>query len=223
MMENKKLFIFDMDGVLLDSEPFWREAQISLLQDFGENITEEDCIRLTMGKRIDNITRIWIDKYGLSVSEDKLTQLLLDEVVQLINLQGKAKSGIYTLIDFLQKQGWLLALATSSSEAIISAVINKLELSNVFELTLSADEVPNGKPSPDVYLEVCHRLGVSTDSAIALEDSLTGVRASVSANITTIAIPEIPEQGFEMANHIIENAEDAISIVKNDTRFSPGK
>lgn len=211
-MRKKELFIFDMDGVLIDSEPFWRQTQIELLAQFGITITAEDCIRHTMGKRIDDISRIWINLFQLDTTPESLTQSILEKAAHIIKLNGKAKEGVYTLIEFLQSKECRIALATSSSALIISTVIDKLGIRNVFELTLSADEVVNGKPSPDVYLEVCRRLEVSTENTLALEDSLTGVRAAVAADITTIAIPECVSEAFNIADHIVEKIEDTIEI-----------
>lgn len=213
-MATKELFIFDMDGVLLDSEPFWREAQIGVLKQYGATITEQDCINLTMGKRIDDIADIWIERFNLDAGQQQLIDLILHKAAELIAQGGSAKEGIDELIDLLQRKGSRIALATSSSELIIAAVVNKLKLANVFELTLSADEVPNGKPSPDVYLEVCRRLGVATEHAIALEDSLTGVRAAVAANITTIAVPELPGPDFAIADHVVDTILEVIPVVQ---------
>ncbi len=213
-MYKKELFIFDMDGVLIDSEPFWRQTQIELLAQFGITITSEDCIRHTMGKRIDDISQIWIKRFKLDTTQESLTQSILEKAAHLIALNGKAQQGIYRLIECLQNKGCRIALATSSSAPIISAVIDKLDIRSVFELTLSADEVVNGKPSPDVYLEVCRRLEVSAENTLALEDSLTGVRAAVAANITTIAIPEHVSEEFAIADHIVKKIDDVIDILE---------
>jgi beta-phosphoglucomutase-like phosphatase (HAD superfamily) len=91
---------------------------------------------------------------------------------------------------------------------------HKLGLNDVFELTLSADEVANGKPAPDVYLEVCRRLDISPEKVIALEDSLTGVRSAVAAGITTIAVPEHNKKEFAIADYIVNEIENVIDITE---------
>ena len=214
-MAKKELFIFDMDGVLLDSEPFWRKAQITALKQLGHVITVNDCIANTMGKRLDDIAKTWINMFSLNVNIEKLSQSILDGVVHYIGKEGKAKDGLYTLIEFLRSKNCRIALATSSSTPIISAVINKLNLNGTFELMLSADEVEKGKPAPDIYLEVCRRLNVPTTSALALEDSLTGVRAAVAANITTIAIPEFKTEEFIIADYIVKKMGEIIEITED--------
>ncbi|MDB1125669.1 HAD family hydrolase [Vibrio algarum] len=214
-MKQKQLFIFDMDGVLLDSEPYWRRAQIEMLGQFGISINAEDCIKHTMGKRIDDISLLWINMFKLDANPEQFANQLLEKTALLIRSHAIARDGIYTLIDFLQSNSYRIALATSSSTPIISAVLHKLEIAHVFEIALSADEVDNGKPSPDVYLEVCRRLNTSTKNTIALEDSLTGVRSAVAAQITTIAIPEIVSNDFEIADFVVKNITDVINVLSS--------
>jgi len=215
-MNKKELFIFDMDGVLLDSEPYWREAQIDVLSQYGAIISTKDCIRYTMGKRIDDISILWIEMFALKVTHQHLANLILNKTAELINQNAEAKKGIYQLINYLKQNHYRLALATSSSTQIITAVLHKLDITNIFEIALSADEVKKGKPSPDVYLEVCNRLNVSGNHAIALEDSLTGVRSAIAANITTIALPERIDDNFEIADFIAETVEDVIDIISSN-------
>jgi HAD superfamily hydrolase (TIGR01509 family) len=213
-MLTKDLFIFDMDGVLLESEPFWRKAQIESLARLGVSATVEDCICHTMGKRLDDIAHTWINMFALNITAEELAQSILERVVFCIGSEGTANNGVDKLIAFLRSKNCRIALATSSSKPIISAVIDKLGLNDVFELTLSADEVANGKPAPDVYLEVCRRLDISPEKAIALEDSLTGVRSAVAAGITTIAVPEHNKKEFAIADYIVNEIENVIDLTE---------
>lgn len=213
-MNDKELFIFDMDGVLIESESFWRQAQIQVLELHGANISVEDCIEHTMGKRIDDIAKLWINRFSLNLSIEELAEEILDKTVYLIGKFGEAKEGIYDLIQLLKRSNYRIALATSSSQPIITAVIDKLELNDIFELSLSADMVMNGKPAPDVYLEVCNQMNVQPKNAIALEDSLTGVRAAVSANITTIAIPEFYDDRFKIANCSVSHINEVLTLIR---------
>ncbi|MGF1868401.1 HAD family hydrolase [Photobacterium indicum] len=216
-MNDKELFIFDMDGVLIDSEPFWRQAQIQVLKLHGAHINIDDCIEYTMGKRIDDIAKLWIDHFSLSLNTKKLSEEILDKTVYLIEQFGEAKEGIYELIQLLKRSNYRIALATSSSQPIITAVIDKLELNGIFELTLSADVVINGKPAPDVYLEVCNQMNVQPQNAIALEDSFNGVCAAVSAGITTIAIPEFYDDRFKIANYRLSYINEVLTLMRTNS------
>ncbi|MFA0086052.1 HAD family hydrolase [Vibrio sp. 10N.261.51.F12] len=215
-MFQKTLFIFDMDGVLIESEPFWREAQIEVLRHYDVTISAEDCICYTMGKRIDDIARLWIKRFNLPVTEECLRSKIIEKAGSLIRQFGTIKPGINELITQLQHQRYRIALATSSSQAIIDAVIHRLKLDNIFELALSADDVPLGKPAPDVYNEVCRRLNVEPTKAIALEDSLTGVRSALAAGITTIAIPEFHSIEFHIADYCVSNINEVFVLLQND-------
>lgn len=215
-MQQKQLFIFDMDGVLLESEPYWRKAQIEIMSQFGVSITEQDCIEHTMGKRIDDIALLWINMFNLTVCSEQFANQLLEKTALLIRSHATAREGIDTLIDFLQSNSYRIALATSSSAPIISAVLHKLDINDIFEIALSADEVDNGKPFPDVYLEVCKRLNIACQHAIALEDSLTGVKSAVAANITTIAIPEFISDDFDIADFVVKEIVDVVSVLSDN-------
>ncbi len=214
-MAKADLFIFDMDGVLIESEPFWRQAQIELLQQYNVTITAEDCIHYTMGKRLDDIAATWIEKFTLNVSNADLSAAIMQGVVALITAHGHARDGLSTLLDYLSENQWRLALATSSSYPIIDAVLTALDIKDRFELMLSADDVENGKPAPDVYLEVCRRLNVKPEDAVALEDSFTGVRAAVASGARTIAIPEHPDAKFTIAAHVVNDFAGVVSYLQS--------
>ncbi|MCG9625545.1 HAD-IA family hydrolase [Vibrio mediterranei] len=212
-MTKKSLFVFDMDGVLIESEPFWRKAQIEVLAKYGVSATIEDCIQHTMGKRLDDIAAIWIQMFNLSVDAKVLESEIMQRVVALVEQEGEAIEGIPTLISDLKQRDFRLALASSSAYPIIHAVTEKLAIQDSFDLMLSAEDVPNGKPAPDVYLEVCQRLDVPVEQAFALEDSLTGVKAAVAAQLTTIAMPFENNPVFLIADYVVGSVQDVIAIV----------
>ncbi|SBO11126.1 2-deoxyglucose-6-phosphate phosphatase [Vibrio mediterranei] len=212
-MTKKSLFVFDMDGVLIESEPFWRKAQIEVLANYGASATIDDCIENTMGKRLDDIAAIWIQMFNLSVDAKVLESEIMQRVVALVEQEGEAIEGIPTLISDLKQRDFRLALASSSAYPIIHAVTEKLAIQDSFDLMLSAEDVPNGKPAPDVYLEVCQRLDVPVEQAFALEDSLTGVKAAVAAQLTTIAIPFENNPVFLIADYVVGSVQDVIAIV----------
>lgn len=214
-MTSKSLFIFDMDGVLLESEVFWRKAQIDLLKQYGFTITEQDCINNTMGKRLDDIANTWIDKFQIDVDPASFGDEITTQVCSLIKAHGKPLPGVLELIEYLNKSGFTIALATSSNDRIINAVSETLNITKYFELMQSADYVAKGKPAPDVYLTVCKKLGVPTNEAIALEDSLTGVKAAVAANITTIAVPEFESSRFSIADYVVNSACEVPEIIES--------
>lgn len=212
----KNTFIFDMDGVIIDSEPFWRQAQIKILSGYNITITAQDCIKHSMGKRIDDIASTWCDLYSLNVDPKTLEQEIISAVAHLISTKGKAKEGLYELLDFLVKKNFNIALATSSSKPIITAVFDRLSIESYFHVVCSADTEEYGKPHPAIYLKAAKRLGVTPANCIVLEDSITGMISAKSASMETIVIPEDKtDPKFTLANSILSSMLEIITYLEN--------
>jgi HAD superfamily hydrolase (TIGR01549 family) len=211
----KNTFIFDMDGVIIDSEPFWRQAQIKILSGYNVTITAEDCIQHSMGKRIDDIASTWCRLYSLSVDPKVLEQEIISAVAHLIATKGNAKEGLYELLDFLVKNKFNIALATSSSKPIITAVFDRLSIESYFHVVCSADTEEYGKPHPAIYLKAANRLGVTPANCIVLEDSVTGMISAKSASMETIVIPEDKtDPKFTLANSILSSMLEIIPYLE---------
>lgn len=187
---NKNTVIFDMDGVIIDSEPFWRMAQINELAKYNVVITVADCIKLTMGKRLEEIANIWCLRYRLVICPSVLRHNILQLVVQLITEQGVAKPGLYKLLRYLRDNNINIGLATSSSKLVIDAVLHRLKIKSYFSIICSADDEPYGKPHPAVYLTTASQFKVCAEQCIVIEDSVTGMIAGKAAEMTTWMVPE---------------------------------
>lgn len=202
-----KAVIFDMDGVLIDSEPFWQQAEIEVFSLVDIELNTELC-RQTMGLRIDEVVAYWYqqypwEKYSLEDIQDKIVQ----RVIELVKLKGKPMTGVDYIFDLFREKKLPIALATSSAYNIVDAVLDKLEIRHHFLHIYSAQEELYGKPHPAVYLTTAKRLGVSPTECLVLEDSLNGVIAAKAARMQCIAIPE----GFPHHNPKINLADWVIS------------
>lgn len=212
-----KTFIFDMDGVIIDSEPFWRQAQIEILLKYNTTITVADCIQHTMGKRIDDVARTWCQLHSLKVNPQLLEQEIITAVAHLISEKGNAKTGLYELLDFLKENNYQIALATSSSQPIIKAVFNRLSIAHYFDIVCSADDEVYGKPHPAVYLKVAKKLGVQPSNCLVLEDSVTGLIAAKAASMKTIVIPEDKtDLRFSLADKTLTSMLEVIEYLEVD-------
>lgn len=182
--------IFDMDGVLLDSEPFWRAALIEELADLGSTLTEQEAAD-TMGIRIDQVLEIRQKTHGWSGKTiPEAVDSILDKVIEQVQTSAVLLPGVEKVLDMAQKHALKIGLATSSPERLIHAVLHALDLQSSFEVTRSAETLRYGKPHPEIYLITAEALGVPPENCLAIEDSLNGVISAKAARMTCIAVPE---------------------------------
>lgn len=182
--------IFDMDGLLIDSEPLWREAEVDVFGSVGVPLTEEMC-RQTTGLRHDEVVRYWHVRYPWNEPGiDELTGQLLDAAQALVVERGILMAGAREAIGELHQHGLRLAIASSSPMSLIEAVVDKFELGEFFAVLHSAENEAAGKPDPAVYRTTMSLLGVAPHECVALEDSVSGIRAARSAGAMVIAVPD---------------------------------
>lgn len=200
--------IFDMDGLIIDSEPLWREAEIATFAGVGVTITEADC-NFTMGWRTNEVIEYWSKERpwsGATVAEVELD--LLNRVEQLILERGEAMPGLYALLNQLTEQQIPLALASSSPMQLIQAVVKKLDLADYFKIIRSAETEEFGKPHPAVFIHTAADLAIDPVRCLVLEDSLNGVIAGKAAKMRVVAVPaaeEFSRAGFAVADGKLES------------------
>ena len=181
--------IFDMDGILIDSEPLWRRAEVVAFNAVGVPMVEDDGF-LTIGLRTDEVVEYWYARHPWEgVSKKEVEARLVREVIALIESEGEAMPGALDTLAAARAGGYKVGLASSSSSEIIAAVLNRLGIAESFDVTQSAEHEPYGKPHPAVYIECAARLGVDGNRCVAIEDSPAGVLAAKAARMQCIAIP----------------------------------
>ncbi len=182
--------IFDMDGVLVDSEPFWRKAKVNAVARFGGTITEQLAYQST-GLRIDEIANYWIRYCGLdpACSAD-LADAILDEVIGQIKSNGTLLPGVRESLEWLAETDLKVGLASSSPLRLIEAVLETFGLGKYFSVYVSAEHLTYGKPHPQVYLDAAQKLETEPHHCLAIEDSVNGLIAAKSARMTAICVPE---------------------------------
>lgn len=182
--------LFDMDGLLIDSEPLWHEAEIYGFGLAGLCLTAEQCLETT-GLRVDEVVQFrYAERPWAAPSQDAVAAAIAGRVVELVRARGVLKPGVAEALGFARASGLRIALASSSPYVIIDAVLDTLGLRSAFEVIHSAEEEARGKPEPDVYLTTARKLGVEPAACLALEDSPNGVVAAKAAGMKCIAIPE---------------------------------
>ena len=203
--------IFDMDGLLIDSEPLWVRAEIEVFGEVGVVLAEEDCAK-TKGLRVDDVIAYWYARHPWKTRAPKdVEERLVTRVAELVAAEGVALRGVDHAIAVAKQDGRKLALASSSPSQIIHAALGRLGIADAFAVVQSAETLPLGKPHPGIFIETANRLGVSAIECIVLEDSLTGVLAAKSARMACIAVPfDHPshEARFVIADAIVGSLTD---------------
>jgi sugar-phosphatase len=183
--------IFDMDGLLIDSEPLWVRAEIEVFGSCGVVLTEGDCAK-TKGLRIDDIVAYWLraapGAFG-GASADTIAERLVERVVALVTEHGRALRGAEHALEMAREGGRPIALASSSPKRLIDATLARLGLADAFSVVQSAETEELGKPHPAIFLRTAERLGVPAVDCVVLEDSMTGVIAAKAARMRCIAVP----------------------------------
>ena len=193
--------IYDLDGTLVDSEPQWHQAETEMLASRGYVYRPEVRAAL-LGKRLDGCIRIIREAYQLPESEQSLRDELLNRMMLLIRDEMKTRPGADELLDTIHNSRLKTAIASSSPLSFIQNVVKDRGWEQPYfppdrACLFSADDVPEGKPAPDVYLVAAASLGVNPETCIAIEDSTTGARAAVAAGMTCIVIWDSFESSAE--------------------------
>lgn len=190
VLSDFKAVIFDMDGVLIDSEPLWKIAMESVFGRYGSTLKPQD-FQKTVGLRIDEVIAFWnaYENWGLSDLKSVETQII-EELIALIRANPTPLTGVLETLDFLKKQKIKIGLATSSAQKLIDTVLSALEIEHFFDFVYSAEFEPYGKPHPGVYIKVAQELVVAPQDCLVIEDSFNGVVAGLAAKMKVCCIPE---------------------------------
>ena len=184
--------IFDLDGLLIDSEPLWHRAEIQSFAEVGVELGSRDCLR-TIGMRCDAVVQLWLRERGWNVGKhppDEVERRIVERVIDLVRAEGRSRPGVSELLAMLGQREVPLAVASSSPMSVISATLETLGIESQFIAVHSAELEERGKPDPAVYLSAAAALGVDPADCLALEDSLPGLRAALKAGMRCLMVPD---------------------------------
>lgn len=202
---NPRAVIFDMDGVLVDSEPLWHLAEIEAFGAVGLPLSPSDCLETT-GLRVDAVVDYWFARRSWDgTPREAVTAAIIGRMARLLSEHAVAMPGAVEAVRFLQSHDLPLAVASSSPRVLIDAVTSRLGLHDAFAIVRSAEGEPYGKPHPAVYLSTAAALGVDPRGCVAIEDSGNGIRSAVAAGMYTIAVPDQPvvPEALSLANVVL--------------------
>jgi HAD superfamily hydrolase (TIGR01509 family) len=202
--------IFDMDGLLIDSEPLWQAAEIDVFSSAGVHLTIADCHH-TQGFRISEVVNFW--SRGQNWTSDEKVSLVLaikESVIMKIEKEGTLLLGARHAIDLALNRA-PVAIASSSPPEIIQAVLRRFNLGDVFSVVCSAEDVDLGKPHPGVFLKTAAALKCEPSTCVVFEDSLNGVIASKAARMSCIAVgpgAKVQDPRFSIADSRLSSLQE---------------
>jgi HAD superfamily hydrolase (TIGR01509 family) len=198
--------IFDLDGVLIDSEGVWNSARRDVALECGGG-WPDDAQRAMMGMSSTEWSAYMHDELGVALSPEEISETVVSRLEHLYRQHLPLLEGAReTVIGFARR--WPLGLASSANRPIIELVLDLAGLNDSFVATVSSEEVPHGKPAPDVYLEAARRIGVAPEECAAVEDSSNGIRSAAAAGMIVLAVPnrEFPptNDALALAGEVVE-------------------
>ena len=202
--------VFDMDGVLVDTEHLWDEVREQLTTEWGGRYTPE-AQEAMMGMSSTEWSRYLHETVGLRPAPEEINAEVVRRMLERYEAELPVIPGAPEAVRRLADAGLRLALASSSNRELIDAVLRRLELTALFAVTVSSEEVARGKPAPDVYLEAARRLGVPPEECAAIEDSASGIRAAHAAGMRVIAYPN---RHYPPSAHVLESADRVIESLE---------
>lgn len=209
--------IFDMDGVLIDSEPLWKIAMEQVFADVGCNLTRQD-FQKTVGLRLDEVVEYWFNViHWEGASAKDVEEAIVDRMVELITANGEPLVGVIETLEFLRAKNIKIGLATSSYSRLIETVLKVLNLNNTFSVTHSAENEKYGKPHPAVYLYVANHLNVRPENCLVIEDSFNGIVSAKAAKMKVVCIPEKthhPDPRLIIADYQYETMQQLVNELK---------
>ena len=185
-----KAAIFDMDGLLIDSEPLWRQAERRIYETVGVFV-DDNFLRQVEGLRLDEAIQFVYNIHPFATkTKTQLAAEIMQAMCDLIQEKGEALPGVHKTLEFFLNKKIPMALASSSAEVLITTVIRKLSMQKYFTAIRSGEHEKFGKPHPQIFISTAQDLDLNPTECVVFEDSLNGVLAAKAARMFCIAVPD---------------------------------
>ncbi|QHM70848.1 hexitol phosphatase HxpB [Mixta intestinalis] len=182
--------IFDMDGLLIDSEPLWDQAELDVFATLGVDLSRRSELPDTLGMRIDQVVRMWYETLPWNgPSQQEVTERIIARAINLVEEKKPLLPGVEQALQLCHAQGLKVGLASASPLHMLEKVMAMFNLRDYFEVLVSAESLPWSKPHPQVYLDAAARLGVDPLNCVTLEDSFNGMIATKAARMRSVVVP----------------------------------
>lgn len=201
--------IFDMDGLLIDSEPLWDRAELDIFASLGVDITRRHELPDTLGLRIDQTVRMWFEALPWSgPDQQEVTQRIIARALALVEETRPLLPGVEQALQLCQQQGLKIGLASASPLHMLERVLEMFDLRKYFDVLASAEALTYSKPHPQVYLDAAAKLGIDPLNCVTLEDSFNGMIATKAARMRSIVVPAADHRDdarWALANVILDD------------------
>jgi HAD superfamily hydrolase (TIGR01509 family) len=214
-LDRIKAIIFDMDGLMIDSERLYFDVERALAANYGKEVRDETLLKM-MGRNPLEAMSIYAKDLGLDISGEELLVIRNDMFVERLRNEVSAMKGLYEMLN--RFRGKLnMAIATGSPYKFLRIVLDKLKIEEYFDVLQSSDEISEGKPSPEIYLKAAQKLKVLPSECVVLEDSCNGALSGKRAGCYTIAVPSVYtyKQDFSFVRYIARDLYDAAGHIEN--------
>ncbi|MGC6386709.1 hexitol phosphatase HxpB [Ewingella sp. S1.OA.A_B6] len=182
--------IFDMDGLLIDSEPLWTQAELDIFGGLGLDLSQRDLLPDTLGLRIDLVVRMWYQSMPWQgPTQAEVTQRIIARAIELVEQTRPLLPGVTHALELCREQGLKIGLASASPLHMLDKVLEMFNLAAYFQVRASAENLPYSKPHPEVYLRAASQLQVDPLNCVTLEDSFNGMIATKAARMRSIVVP----------------------------------
>lgn len=215
----KNTIIFDMDGIIFDTERLYLEVWTEIFSNYEYNFTKETYF-LVMGKGRKKVKEIFKEIFGQNIPIEKMYEekdlLLSSKILQERNL---LKEGVFELLIYLKNNNYKIGLATSAKKDRVLYQLNTFNLLQYFDAIVTAQDITKSKPNPDIFLKTLEKLKSTCKSAIVLEDSKAGIQAALYANIKCLHIKDLI-QYYQLPVESFNSLLDVITYLKINNNFS---
>jgi HAD superfamily hydrolase (TIGR01509 family) len=209
--------VFDMDGVLVDTERDWDAARRRFAEEAGGRWHPQATADM-MGMSAPEWSRYMHDELGVEAPPDEINRSVVERVLERVGSGPPLLPGAAATVESLAAR-WPLGLASSANRPVIDAVLHSTGLARYFAATVSSEEVARGKPAPDVYLAAAEALDVEPGQAVAIEDSANGLRSAAAAGMTVVAVPNAhyppDDEALAVADFVVGGLEELESLSRS--------
>ncbi|PWC11441.1 hexitol phosphatase HxpB [Brenneria roseae subsp. americana] len=183
--------IFDMDGLLIDSEPLWDMAEIEVIASLGIDTSLRQSMTDTLGLRIDMVVDLWYQVAPWKTpSREVVVSRIIERAIELVDERRPLLPGVEQALQLCRQQNLKIGLASASPLHMLQQILRTFHLETYFDVLVSAEKLPYSKPHPEVYLNAADGLGVSPLQCVTLEDSINGMIATKAARMRSIVVPQ---------------------------------